>query len=268
MRRKIRTASMVIAALLVVSAGSVGAAPAAAANARSLWEQGNEAAKNKRYAEAVETFTRAIRVNRGEIGIESVAWLFNDRGLAYLNLQQYDDAADDFGNAISLDKGNAAFYSNRGLAYLAMRQYDDAIADFSKAIALSPVNAAYYNSRGVVFLKMQSFDEAIADFSKAVEADPRSAPAYSNRGMAYKGKLAYDKALQNFDKVIEIVPKDHSAGYQKAAIYALLGKIDVACTWLEIAIENGYNDWAAIKNSPDFDGVRKTDCYRKIMAGK
>lgn len=264
----IKRLSMLAGAVLVLSCLAAGAAPAFAADARTIREQGTEALQQKRYAEAIEHFTRAIKLNKGEISIENVAGIFNERGLAHAGLQRYDDAVSDFGNAIRLDDRNAAFYNNRGLASLNMRNYEASLEDFSKAISLSPAHAAYYNNRGTAHLRRQNLDEAVADFSKAVELDPRHVPAYGNRGMAHKSRLQYDKALRDFDKALEIAPKDPAAGYQKAAVYALQGKIDVACTWLEIAIDNGFRDWAAIRNNPDFDGIRKTDCYRKIMAGK
>jgi tetratricopeptide (TPR) repeat protein len=253
---------------IIMVLGCVAVLSAAALNPRTYWEKGLEAAESKLYLDAIDYYTRAIRTNKGEIGIEDVAKIFRDRGVAHMNLRQYDEAASDFSNAMMLDQSNISFYSDRGLAYYYLKQFDQASDDFSKAIARNPRNVSAYSYRGMVFMEAKNYDRAIQDYSKAIEIDPKNATAYYNRGLAYKYEGLNDKALQNFDKVLEIAPKDHSAGYQKAAIYALLGKIDVACTWLEIAVENGYNDWAAIKNSPDFDRIRKTDCYRKIMAGK
>src|SRR5574341_909644 len=232
-RSSVRVISIIVAALLVLSAWRAGAA-LAAADAKALRELGSEALRNKRYAAEIEFFTGAIKQNKGEISIEIVATIFSDRGLAYVNLQQYDDA----------------------------------LEDFTKAITLSPGSAAYYNNRRMVHLRRQDPGQAIEDFTRAVQYDPQNAQFHGNRGLAYKSRLLYDKALRDFDKALEIAPKDPSAGYQKAAIFALLGKIDASCIWLEIAAGNGYGDWAAVKNNRDFDGIRKTDCYRKLMAGK
>lgn len=269
-RSVIRAVFLAAVALVLFSfsAGRAGAFHGSADDAKTLRELGSDALRNRRYAAAIEFFTGAIGHNRGEISIEDVATIFSDRGLAHLNLQQYDDSLDDFGNAISLDDGNAAFHSNRGLVHLALRRFDDALDDFSKAIALSPASAAYYNNRGMVHLRRQDPEQAIEDFTRAVQFDPQNAQFHGNRGLAHKSRLLYDKALRDFDKALETAPKDPSAGYQKAAIFALLGKIDAACIWLEIAAGNGYSDWDAVKNNRDFDGIRKTDCYRKLMAGK
>lgn len=253
---------------IIIVLGCAAALSAAAMNPRTYWEKGSEAAASKLYRDAIDYYTRAIRTNKGEVGIEDVAKIFQDRGVAYMNLRQYDEAASDFSNAMRLDGNNASFSSDRGLANYYLRQFDQASDDFSKAIEKNPRSVSPYAYRGMVFMETKNYDRAIQDYSKAIEIDPKNATAYYNRGLAYKYKGLHDKALQNFDKALEIAPKDHTAGYQKAAIYALLGKIDVACTWLEIAVENGFSDWAAIKNNSDFDGIRKTDCYRKIMAGK
>jgi tetratricopeptide (TPR) repeat protein len=256
-----------LAAVLIFLAGSV--SPAfAVMSPQEYWKKGQEYADNKLYLDAVDSFTRAIRTNKGEISIEDVAKIFNSRGLAYQGLNEQDKAIDDFSNAISLDEKNPEFYMNRGLAQGSQRQYERAVEDFSAVIKLNPQNAAAYANRAKAFLDAGNNDRAIADYQKFLEMEPGNILAWYHLGLAYKNKRQDGKALDAFGKLLDAEPKHAAAAYQKAGIFSRMGKIDSACVWLETAAESGFRDWSTLKNDPDFDNIRKTDCYRKLMAGK
>ena len=64
-------------------------------------------------------------------------------------------------------------YNNRGIAYGDLKQYDKAIADLTKVIELYPEPAKAYNNRGNAYLGLQQFDKAIADFTKAIDLDSK-----------------------------------------------------------------------------------------------
>jgi tetratricopeptide (TPR) repeat protein len=255
------------AAVLSFAAGSV--SPVfAVMSPQEYWKKGLEYADHKLYLDAVDSFTRAIRTNKGEIGIEDVAKIFNSRGLAYQGLNEQDKAIDDFSNAINLDEKNPEFYLNRGLAYGNERQYERALEDFSAAIKLNPKNAAAYANRAKAFLDVGNNDRAIADYRTFLEMEPRNILAWYHLGLAYKNTHQDGKALDAFGKLLDAEPKHAAAAYQKAGIFSRMGKIDSACVWLETAVENGFRDWSTLKNDSDFDSIRRTDCYRKLMAGK
>ena len=243
-------------------------APAHAAGVKDSWKQGSEALQKKRYFEAIDQLSTAIKQNTGEISIEDISRVFNDRGQAYLAQQQYTEALADFDNAIRLGGSKAAFHNNRGLALYFLRRDEEALDAFSKAVTLAPIEASYAVNRGKVHLRRQNPDQAILDFDRAIASDPRMEAAYLNRGIAYKSKAQFDKALESLTKALEIDPADSTAAYQKAAIFSITGKVDVACAWIEIAGDKGFRDWNLVKNSGDFDGIRKSDCYRSIMQGK
>ena len=52
-----------------------------------------------------------------------------------------------------------------------------------------------------------------------------------------------------------------------AELYAVTGKTEDACNWLEKAIKKGYNNWHYIKTSKTFDNIRNSPCYQEIMKG-
>lgn len=90
--------------------------------------------------------------------------------------------------------GLATRYNNRGIAYGNMGDYDKAIYDHNKAIELDPTFAKAYNNRGLDYVNKEDNDRAIVDYNRAIELDPNYVLAYFNRGATYGKKGAYDRA--------------------------------------------------------------------------
>lgn len=237
-------------------------------SARDYWIKGGEYAKLKLSVEAIEHYTKAIRLNKGEISMDDVAMIFNDRGLVYVQMGRYVDAISDFSNALRIDERNVIIYNNRGLTYFDMNEHRNARDDFDKAISLNPKNASSYFNRGRSFLAEKRYKDAIKDFSAVLEINPSNEAALYNRGTSYKNIQSNEQAIRDFDKLIELNPAENLAYYQKAGIFARSGKIDVACAFLEEAIRRGFSDLRAVGENPDFDPLRKTDCYRALLRRK
>ncbi|MGA2468126.1 MAG: tetratricopeptide repeat protein, partial [Thermodesulfobacteriota bacterium] len=89
---------------------------------------------------------------------------------------------------------DAEFYNNRGMAYRDKGQYDQAISDFNKALEINSKYAYAYNNRGMAYRDKGQYDQAISDYNKALEINPKYAYAYNNRGIAYGDKGQYDRA--------------------------------------------------------------------------
>jgi tetratricopeptide (TPR) repeat protein len=112
---------------------------------------------------AVEYYTKAIDLQKNN------AELYNNRGTAYYNLEQYVLALDDFNKAINLKKDFVDAYNNRGGVFFMLGQHEAAIADFNKAISLKKDYADAYNNRGVVYISQGKKKPGISDLRKACE---------------------------------------------------------------------------------------------------
>jgi len=62
---------------------------------------------------------------------------------------------------------DAKAYNNQGLTYFKMRQYDQAISDFNKALEINPRDVTAYNNRGSAYLEKGLYDKAWEDVHKA-----------------------------------------------------------------------------------------------------
>lgn len=229
---------------------------------------GTRHAENRLFIDAIASYTQAIRTNKGEISIEDIARVFSSRGLAYQALKEHGKALDDFSNAMRLDDRNPEFPMHRGRLYLAMGQYDRAREDLSTVLDMDPRNPEAYAARGKASLEAGAFDQAAEDLEQAVKIQSRNATALFDLGMAYRGAGKNEQALAAFDRLLALDPKNAAASYRKAGIYARDRKIDAACVWLGIAVDDGFSDWKDLRNDPDFERLRSVSCYLRILSGK
>jgi lipoprotein NlpI len=103
-----------------------------------------------------------------------------------------------------LKSRDAEVHNNRGFAYCEIGQYDQAISDFSKAIEINPQLAHAYNNRGWAYIKKWQYDQAISDFDKTIEIDPKFVEAYFYRAIAYFLVEEYDKSLLDVIKAQQL----------------------------------------------------------------
>ena len=64
-----------------------------------------------------------------------------------------------------------------------MGLYDQAVQEFDQAIRISPGYTSYYMDRGQIFVRMQLYEKAYADFGEAIRTFPQYVPAYLNRAI-------------------------------------------------------------------------------------
>lgn len=98
----------------------------------------------------------------------------------------------------------APVYANRGVAYLQLGDIDSALIAFDKAISANPELWGAYVNRGIAYDKLGSYQSALADFDRASELNPDSAVAYAKAGSIYITRGSYEAALADFEQVLTI----------------------------------------------------------------
>jgi tetratricopeptide (TPR) repeat protein len=140
---------------------------------------------------------------------------YNNRGVAYDELNQHERAIEDYRKAIELNPNYAGAYSNRGVAYDELNQHERAIEDYNNAIELNPNYAEAYYNRGNAYAELNQQERAIEDYRKAIELNPNDAKAYSNRGLAYDKLNKHERAIEDYDNAIELNPNYAEAYYNR-----------------------------------------------------
>ncbi len=151
-------------------------------------------AAKSNYSQAIINYNLAL----GQISQPTnilLADIYNDRGLARLELQDLEAAMVDFSRAIHLDANDYRAYFNRGCACGRKGDNFGALRDFSKVIRLNPNNALAYINRGLTRYHLGYYQGAIADLQKASEF------------FGYQGEqLAYQKALDLLKTMQKQIP--------------------------------------------------------------
>jgi tetratricopeptide (TPR) repeat protein len=140
---------------------------------------------------------------------------YNDRGVIYSDLGQYDRAIEDYDRALSLKSDFAVAYNNRGWAFGMKGLYDRAMEDFAKAILLKRDYAEAYNNRGVINFGRGLLNTAIEDFSRAIAFNPQYGKAYFNRGSAYLRIGNKERALSDFQQACVLGNEDGCSTFQE-----------------------------------------------------
>lgn len=101
---------------------------------------------------------------------------------------------------------NKVTYLNRGTAFLDLKQYNQAISDYSRALKLDPKYLAAYYNRAQVYRQIDNHKKAIEDYTSVLEIDPNYYKAFNNRAVRYKKLKEYDNALADYTQLIKLKP--------------------------------------------------------------
>jgi hypothetical protein len=107
-------------------------------------------------------------------------------------------------NAIAINPKFAEAYNNRGLAFYNLNRHQEAIKDFSQAIRMNPQYAEAFNNRGNSFYELDQYEKAEADFNISIQLKPKYAKAHLNRGLVYFQKQEMEPACSDFRRACDL----------------------------------------------------------------
>lgn len=125
------------------------------------------------------------------------------RGIVHADDEKYNEAIQDFNQAISINPELYDAYKQRGNLLGPMKNYGQAVADLTTYLAKHPTAPEYYN-RGLSLTNLDKNVEALADFNRCLELDPKFDRAYRARGNTYikLGEKEKGEAdLREFDRL-------------------------------------------------------------------
>jgi len=147
-----------------------------------------------------------------------------EKGRAYIENRQYDQAITELKRVIESNPDNAAAYFYLGMAYDNQENYDLAVAALDKAIEFDPEFPGACNNRGWVYLKTAHYTRAIADFSKEIELNPYFVAVYLNRANAYHNIGQYGLEVADLKKALKLSTDPEQRAKIQRQIEAILNK--------------------------------------------
>ncbi len=187
-----------------------------------------------------------------------LGWIYNTKGdflSAQYVLEKYVDRV----------PKNKRALNNLGVTCNDIGDFDGAIENFEKAIILDSNYAIPYNNFGLSYAFQGKLEASIPWFEKAIAKDPDFIEATNNLGLVYIYLGDYDLAKDIFQKILTIDPEYFDAYYNLAAIYSRENNKSKAIENLEKALELGLDDRKRIESDSDFEFIRGSNAYNKLM---
>ncbi len=148
----------------------------------------------------------------------------NEKGLNYLELNDYASAIQEFQLAIILNPNSeisAVFNNNLGLTLYELGDYGSAEKYFKKSIELSPNFLEYYDNFINTYRQRQLLDKLIAEYEKKIQQNQNDFYAFLMLGLIHKNHRDKELAEQYLYKCIKMAPYLELTGQLKKMVKEL-----------------------------------------------
>lgn len=214
--------------------------------------------KNGEYQKAVKDLTKALELDSENEGI-----LFS-RGDIYHNAGMYDKAIADYTSAIEINPSNGYFYYARGYSYELSGDIAKAMENYNIGIDLDKDCLPLFLARADQYKKQGKIDLANADYEMIMAKDTTVGDG-SCRQYALLGLGRKEEALEWMNKLIENAPNNVDNWYDKACLYARIGRTDEALKALKTAFEKGFREFVYLEHDCDMDSLRNLPEYKALI---
>jgi tetratricopeptide (TPR) repeat protein len=170
---------------------------------------------------AINAYSQAIESQ--DLPTEVLANALLNRGLAYQQLAEHQEAIDDYTAALRLDAMSAelratALY-NRALCQQKLQNLTAAVEDFTSALFLDPSFAHAYYGRGNALRDSGQFLFALSDYEKATRYHhPNGAQVFFAEALTYESLKRPDDVRKSLQRALAADPKFTQAADKLAAL--------------------------------------------------
>jgi tetratricopeptide (TPR) repeat protein len=147
--------------------------------ANKLARDGAEASKNQEWEKAVDLLRKATALDHKYA--PNLAAVFQQRAYAAATNQQFQDAINDYGEALKISPEDARIYEQRAAVEMKLNDMDKALADYSEAIKIKPNELRYYGYRSYIYEVKGDIKNSMADADKVLKLDPKNQEAISRK---------------------------------------------------------------------------------------
>jgi tetratricopeptide (TPR) repeat protein len=161
-------------------------------HANTDYDAGLAALEQGNYEEAIESLLLFINSNVTDVDSDARYYL----GLAYMGIEEYEEARDSFSLALNLDETFGPAYMGRAQAWLGINPESNVADDLNKAVNYSPDFLEAYLVRAAYRLERENMEGAIADAEIALEIAPDNGLAYHYLATAYMKLEQLEEALE------------------------------------------------------------------------
>jgi DNA-binding helix-hairpin-helix protein with protein kinase domain len=162
------------------------------------------------------------------------------RGHAFYKVRDYEQALNNFSQAIEQNPTHAKAHINRANARYNLKDYEGAVTDYTQAIQINPNEVKAYVNRGNARYMLAEYSSdpdrdynlALADFNNALRLNSNETEAYIRRGIVrsqlakYSGdsQQDYRKAIGDFNQAIALNAAKSEAYFQRGVVRYQIGQ--------------------------------------------
>jgi tetratricopeptide (TPR) repeat protein len=169
---------------------------------------------------AVSLFSKAIDQKDIPEQLIDPANIYYFRGNAFLNLNSYNRAIDDYTESLKITPENfctACAYNNRAVAYYSLYKLDPAhseskldasLADLIESRKHDDAPAQIHFNIGLAYHNKGDIDNAILSYTEALNRDAGFMDAYYNRSDEFLMRKEYTKAIDDYNVILSREPNN------------------------------------------------------------
>ncbi len=133
-------------------------------------------------------------------------------GIAYGQIERYDEEISEYRKAISLGLKKADLYYNLGIVLgESVHDYPGAIAAFKEATKLKPTDAEFHYNLGFAYLLNKEEGPAEKEFRETLRIEPKHLQARISLGSLYADRKEFAKAQREWEEILRIDPSNPEA---------------------------------------------------------
>lgn len=205
---------------------------------------------------------------RGQNKAADAAAQQNARGAALLKDGKFEEAVAELQKAADAAPTSAVVQSNLAYAYDRQGRTEEAVAAYRKALELDPKNTIVRNNLANLYSKQGLYEDAAREYEDLVQRDPGNTAAKANLDAMVKNKTVLQERKEQVSSALQGAdskPKDPQAAYNAARVYARLGDADQALTWLNKALDLGYDQFDYLSLDPSLVNLKKDPRFLKLL---
>jgi tetratricopeptide (TPR) repeat protein len=197
---------------------------------------------DKRFDDAAEAFRKAISLDGGNVEA------FNNLGVVLRQSGQNDQAIRAFTQALSLDGSRADIHYNLGNLYKVIGDHGKATEHYRAAIAADPGVSMAYNNLGNLLLGQGDVGAAVDVFRDGLQVDPNHPSLHYNLGVAYQFQEMPEQAISAYEQALKSRPGWPAALNNLGVLYQKTNHLQEAMRAFSEAVKTQPDDATALNN--------------------
>ena len=195
--------------------------------------------------------------------LNSLADTYNNKGLKFLEKDDFDNAITCFFQSLDYDSDYAHAYSNIGNALVKKGNYDEAVKMFKDAISLDDNNSVYHYNLGVALTQCNDNKAAAKAYKDCLKINPKNLIALKFLGNCYNNLKMFSEALKIYRKWEKLDKNNPEPSFLQGQIHIRNGRFNIGWKSYEYGLKNNirkpfkgyYEEKKPLWNGKPFDGT-------------